>query len=114
MGLRPVRGPDHRRDPARPARLGPLDRGLPGRETPEQVAARIDRCLDLAESLSHGGDVAVFGHAHSLRVLGARWIGLPVAGGGRLRLDPGGVSVLGHEHGQRVVLRWNQPLPGEV
>ena len=85
--------------------------GCPDGEIPEQVAARIDRCLELAESLSHGGDVAVFGHAHSLRVLGARWIGLPAAWGGRLRLDPAGVSVLGHEHGQRVLQRWSQPLP---
>ena len=56
-------------------------------------------------------DVAIFGHGHNLRVLGARWIGLPAAAGGRLRLDTAGVCVLGYEHGERVLLRWNQPVP---
>jgi probable phosphoglycerate mutase len=44
-----------------------------------------------------------------LRVVGARWIGLPPAGGGLLRLDTGTVSVLGHEHGRRAIRRWNAP-----
>ena len=84
--------------------------GCPGGESPAEVSDRVDRCLALAEGLSHGGDVAIFGHAHNLRVMGARWIGLPAAAGGRLRLDTAGVCVLGYEHGERVLLRWNQPV----
>lgn len=85
--------------------------GCPEGESPEQVGARLDRVLDRArERLGHG-DVALVGHAHSLRVAGARWIGLPPAAGGLLRLDTAGISALGHEHGRPVILRWNQPAP---
>ena len=49
--------------------------GCPGGETPEQVGARIDRVI--ARSRAVGGDVALFAHGHVLRVLAARWIGLP-------------------------------------
>ncbi|WP_433350545.1 histidine phosphatase family protein [Micromonospora sp. CA-111912] len=85
--------------------------GFPGGESPAEVGRRLDRVLDRAAPLLEHGDVAVVGHGHSLRVLGARWIGLPPAGGGLLRLDTATVSVLGHEHGRRVIQRWNQSTP---
>ncbi|MEU5942866.1 histidine phosphatase family protein [Micromonospora sp. NPDC047548] len=81
--------------------------GCPGGETPEQVGERVDRLLDRVAPLLDLGSVALVGHAHSLRVVGARWIGLPPSAGGKLRLDTATVSVLGHEHGRRVILRWN-------
>jgi broad specificity phosphatase PhoE len=46
-------------------------------------------------------------HGHVLRVVGARWIGLPAAGGALLYLDTATISVLGHEHGRRVIRQWN-------
>ncbi|MDG4819344.1 histidine phosphatase family protein [Micromonospora sp. WMMD956] len=85
--------------------------GCPAGESPAEVGARLDRVLARAAAALADGDVALVGHAHSLRVLGARWIGLPPPGGGLLRLDTATVSVLGHEHGRRVILRWNQPPP---
>ncbi|MFG1848222.1 histidine phosphatase family protein [Micromonospora carbonacea] len=85
--------------------------GCPAGESPAEVGARLDRVLARAAATLADGDVALVGHAHSLRVLGARWIGLPPSGGGLLRLDTATVSVLGHEHGRRVILRWNQPPP---
>ncbi|WP_422733498.1 histidine phosphatase family protein [Micromonospora sp. WMMD558] len=85
--------------------------GAPGGESPDQVAARLDRVLERVTPLLDHGPVALVGHAHSLRVAGARWIGLPPVAGGRLRLDTATVSVLGHEHGRQVILRWNQPPP---
>ncbi|MFC6016567.1 histidine phosphatase family protein [Plantactinospora solaniradicis] len=85
--------------------------GCPGGESPEQVGARLDRVLDRATALLDGGDVALVAHGHSLRVAGARWIGLPPSGGGRLRLDTATVSTLGYEHGRPVILRWNSPGP---
>ncbi|WFF05204.1 histidine phosphatase family protein [Micromonospora sp. WMMD1076] len=85
--------------------------GGPGGESPEQVGARLDRVLDRVASLLEDGDVALVGHGHSLRVLGARWIGLPPSAGALLRLDTATLSVLGHEHGRRVVRRWNLPAP---
>ncbi|XTZ17433.1 histidine phosphatase family protein [Micromonospora echinospora] len=81
--------------------------GCPDGESPAQVGARLDRVLARVTPLLDSGDVALVAHAHALRVLGARWIGLPPAGGGRLRLDTASVSVLGHEHGRQVVLSWN-------
>ncbi|MDI5940014.1 MULTISPECIES: histidine phosphatase family protein [unclassified Micromonospora] len=85
--------------------------GCPAGESPAEVGARLDRVLARAAAALADGDVALVGHAHSLRVLGARWIGLPPWGGGLLRLDTATVSTLGHEHGRPVILRWNQPPP---
>lgn len=80
--------------------------GCPAGEAPGHVAARADRVL--ARLLAVDGDVAVFGHGHALRMLGARWIELEPAAGGRLALDTGAVCVLGFEHGRRVLWRWNR------
>jgi broad specificity phosphatase PhoE len=77
----------------------------PGGESADQVGARLDRVVDRA--LGATGDVLVFGHGHSLRVLAARWLGLPVADGRLFVLGTATVSVLGREHDDRVVLRWN-------
>ncbi|KKJ97449.1 histidine phosphatase family protein [Micromonospora sp. HK10] len=85
--------------------------GCPGGESPAQVGERLDRVLARITPLLDAGTVALVGHAHSLRVLGARWIGLPPAAGGLLRLDTATLSLLGHEHGRQVILRWNQPVP---
>jgi broad specificity phosphatase PhoE len=52
--------------------------------------------------------VALFAHAHILRILAARWIGLPAVGGRLFALGTGSVSVLGFEREQRVVMKWNR------
>ena len=81
--------------------------GAPGGENPEAVGARVDRVLAAVRPLLERGDVAVVGHGHALRVLGARWIGLAPSAGALLRLDPGTVSALGFEHDRPVVVQWN-------
>jgi broad specificity phosphatase PhoE len=84
--------------------------GCPGGESPEQVGARLDRVLSRARELLADGDVALIAHGHSLRVAGARWIGLPPKDGGLLRLDTATLSMLGFEHEVDPVLtRWNAP-----
>ncbi|MEV6693709.1 histidine phosphatase family protein [Micromonospora sp. NPDC051196] len=83
--------------------------GCPGGESPSEVGERVDRLLAGLQPLLDQGPVALVGHAHSLRVLGARWIGLPPSAGGLLRLDTATLSLLGHEHGRRVILHWNNP-----
>lgn len=84
--------------------------GCPGGETVADVGARADRVIDELERA--GGDVAVFAHGHTLRVLGARWAGLEPQAGQRLAFDPAGLSQLGYEHDWRVLSAWNAAPPG--
>lgn len=79
--------------------------GVPNGETMDAVAARAELVMDRA--LQAGGDVALFGHGHMLRILTARWLGLPAAGGRLFALSPATVSVLGYERETRVITRWN-------
>jgi broad specificity phosphatase PhoE len=81
----------------------------PGGETSAQVGARADRVI--ARALPAGGDVALFGHGHMLRVLAARWLGLGAQGGRFFALSTGSVSVLSHEREARVIGVWNQTPP---
>jgi len=81
--------------------------GCPGGESPEQVRERVDRVLAAVRPLLARGDVALVGHGHCLRVVGARWAGLPVAAGGVLALDTGTLSGLGYEHERPVIRSWN-------
>jgi broad specificity phosphatase PhoE len=77
----------------------------PGGETAGQVAARLDAVI--ADVRAAGGPVLVFAHGHALRSLAARWLGLPVAQGRHFTLDTGTISVLGFEHEEPAVRRWN-------
>lgn len=79
--------------------------GCPGGETPEQVSARADRVI--ARVRAAGGDVVLFAHGHLLRVLVARWLRLPAAGGQHFLLDTGTLSVLGTYQGEPAVKVWN-------
>ena len=81
--------------------------GCPGGESPAQVGARVDRVLMRVRPILESGDVALVGHGHTSRVVGARWIGLPPAHGRLLRLDTATLSVLGFEHEWEVLSRWN-------
>lgn len=76
----------------------------PGGETAEQVGERLDRVVDRVRDVERA---LVFGHGHALRVLTARWLGLPVAAGAHFRLDTATLSVLGFERESPVILRWN-------
>jgi probable phosphoglycerate mutase len=77
----------------------------PGGETPEAVAVRADRVI--ARTQAANGDSLVFAHGHFLRVIAARWLGLPAAEGGIFALETATISVLGWEHDRRVIDRWN-------
>jgi probable phosphoglycerate mutase len=77
----------------------------PGGETAARVGERVDRVI--ARARAADGDVLLFGHAHSLRALAARWLGEAVADGRRYRLDTGTLSVLGFERETPVIERWN-------
>ena len=51
--------------------------------------------------------MALFAHGHVLRILAASWLGLDPREGRLLALDTASLGVLGHEHGARVLRRWN-------
>ena len=77
----------------------------PEGETAAQIGARVDGMIE--ELAAAEGDVALFAHGHVLRVLGARWIGLPPESGALLALNTATLSILGWERKQRVIRLWN-------
>lgn len=79
--------------------------GVPGGETIAQVAARARRVLELARHA--GGDVALFAHAHLLRVLTACWLQLPPENGKHFDLDTASIGVLARKDGIPVIRKWN-------
>lgn len=80
-----------------------------GGESLESVGARVDGVIARAlEGVAEDGKVALFAHAHVLRILAARWIGWGACGGQHFALGTGSVSVLGWERDARVVSHWNR------
>ena len=85
-----------------------------GGETVEQVGARADGVIARALAATDDPEtdavvnVALFGHAHILRILAARWVGLEARDGALFALGTGSVSVLGWERETRVIQRWNR------
>jgi broad specificity phosphatase PhoE len=86
----------------------PGDTEHPG-ETVESVGERTDRVLKRVAPFLAKGDVALVAHGHVLRVLTARWLGLPPADGRLFRLDTGTISTLETEHDEPVIVSWNVP-----
>jgi probable phosphoglycerate mutase len=96
---------------------------IAGGESVEQVGARADGVIARALASASGGPrsqnrdlghptedvtrVALFAHAHILRILAARWSGLEARNGSLFVLGTGSVSVLGWERETRVIQRWN-------
>jgi len=82
--------------------------GCPGGEAAADVGARADRVIARARAIT--GNVLVFSSAHILRVIAARWLGLPPGGGRYLVLGTGSLSSLGYEHNsaEPVIRFWNK------
>ena len=92
---------------------------LVGGESVDAVGVRADRVIARAVELARASEevqpgsespdpghpavrqVALFAHAHILRILAARWLGLPAVDGKMFALGTGSVSVLGHERETR-------------
>jgi broad specificity phosphatase PhoE len=81
------------------------DHAPPGGESAADVGRRTDRVISLLEGTE--GDAALFAHGHVLRVLAARWLGLPADAGRYFKFDTARFGVLGYEHETRVVSAWN-------
>ncbi len=89
--------------------------GCPNGESFEAVRERADRAIARLRAVP--GDTLIFAHSHFLRILAARWLGLPVAEARRFVLATASLSVLGYEHAldEPALLLWNDnscgPLP---
>lgn len=81
--------------------------GAPGGESVEQVGQRADRII---HHIRHSdATILIFSSSHFLRVLAARWIGLPPDRGQSFVLDTASISTLGYEHNlqEPVIRAWN-------
>ena len=81
---------------------------IPQGEQVDDVARRADRVIEEVSATS--GNVAVFSHGHFLRIMTARWLGLPPTAGRLFALDTGSVSVIGYERETRVIRVWNRSV----
>ena len=79
----------------------------PNGETAGQVAARVDRVISHVRDFA--GDTLLVGHAHCLRVLAARWLGLDANSARFFNLETGTWSVLSYEHENPVIQVWSAP-----
>jgi probable phosphoglycerate mutase len=79
---------------------------VPPGERVEQVTERVQRVIARVDAVA--GEVALFAHAHVLRILTACWVGLPPIHGRNFALGTASISVLGYERETRVIRVWNQ------
>ena len=82
--------------------------GCPDGDAPQDVAARADRFIAKARGID--GDVLAFSSAHIIRMIAARWLGLPPGAGRFFFCRPASVGVLGFEHNSRdepIISMWN-------
>lgn len=79
-------------------------------ETPDQVYSRAKAVLErVVDTVHGGGNVALFAHAHILRMVGVAWVELAPVTGRAFVLGTATISVLGYEHDRRAIKRWNIP-----
>ena len=79
--------------------------GAPQGESPAAVGERVDRVV--ARLRDGPGPAIVFAHGHVLRVLTARWLGLPPSAGSHFLLDTATLSVLSDDRGLPALASWN-------
>jgi len=82
--------------------------GCPDGESPEDVAARADRFIARVRGIET--DVLAFSSGHIIRMIAARWLGLPPGAGRFFYCRPTSVGVLGYEHKKRdepIIGLWN-------
>lgn len=80
----------------------------PDGETVDAVGARADRVIARCLEAKVDGDCLVFAHGHLLRVLTARWLGLPADHGSLFALGTATLGILGWDRANRVIETWNE------
>ena len=83
--------------------------GAPGGEAVDAIGERVDRVI--ARTRAVEGSSLLVAHAHVLRVLAARWLGLPPEGGRYFPLDTTHWSVLAWQRETAVISTWNVGSP---
>ncbi|MBN9690627.1 MAG: histidine phosphatase family protein [Verrucomicrobia bacterium] len=81
--------------------------GCPGGETLAAISERADRVV--ARLRSAGGRALIFSSGHILRVITARWLGLPASEGRLFLLGTASLSQLSYEHTRErpAIQLWN-------
>jgi probable phosphoglycerate mutase len=82
--------------------------GCPGGESSQAVAGRADHFI--SRVLQADGDVLAFSSGHIIRMIAARWLGLPPGAGRFFYCRPASVGVLGFEHESKsepIIGLWN-------
>ena len=81
--------------------------GCPDGESVGAIGARADRVVSRLRAID--GHVLIFSHGHFLRVLAARWLGLPAGNACYFVLSTAALSVLGYEHhrDEPAIRLWN-------
>lgn len=84
--------------------------GCPGGESVEAIGARADRVVARLRAIAD--NVLIFSHGHILRVLAARWLGLPPGEARLFMLSTAALSILGYEHSlnEPAIRLWNDNL----
>ncbi len=75
-------------------------------ETVDDVGVRCDRVIARARSID--GNTILFAHAHLLRILTARWLGLPAGCGRLFTMGTAAISVLSYERETPALAMWNE------
>lgn len=79
--------------------------GAPHGESIQEVGKRADQFLKTISQ--YKGNIAIFSHGHFLRVLTARFLGLPPEMGKLFVLSVASLSILGYEKAEPVIILWN-------
>src|SRR5262245_30491268 len=89
--------------------------GCPDGESPDEIGARADHVIARVRSID--GHTLLFSSGHFLRVLAARWLGLPPGAGRYFVLGTASLSAVGYEHdrSEPVIRFWDEmPHDGRI